>query len=570
MRRSILLLSSLTLSLLTVFLGFAPLSSVAAEKETIYKVLNPRGYVGDVKLTSLAPRVTDLNNKVVYLVIPSQEYSFPDVLREKVKEVLTKRFPTVKVIDQFKLTPYIADDPKLWDEMAKNGHAFVYGAAQSGTGTFWACMWSAALERKGLPGVVAIYQKMVNTAKMTTETMGVPLRRVTTFKTYPPEKTTDERLKEIADNIVAALTNPLNDSEKSTAMYSPPKPPRYATQGRYNQIQEHFNREGWSDGLPIVPPTEKRVKEMLKVTKHAPDEVVGKSMWPEKWTATVEKVAINGVMAGCKPEYMPVLLAMAEAWSKGVHSNVRSHNSFSHMVVVNGPIRKEIDMNAEVYALGPGNQANATIGRALRLMIINLGGGQIGFNLMGAQGNVSGYTFCFPENEEKSPYEPLSVDLGHKPGESTVTIFSGGWSHVGNYPLDEGFVRFGNAVAHFEWPQGLVVLMTPPAAKAFGKEKGLSKEDLKTRIWENARLPLKELKADNHWGWFIEPNLKGKEVYGQKDLWESNFLTLPDDAMVPVYPRKNVILVVVGSEGMAMVQGWKFAMPSIASVDKWR
>ena len=132
----------------------------------------------------------------------------------------------------------------------------------------------------------------------------------------------------------------------------------------------------------------------------------------------VEKVAINGVMAGCKPEYMPVLLASVEAFMKrDYEAVVRSTNSFSFMEIINGPIRKQLEMNADAWAVVSVNQANSTIGRALRLFIINLGGGKPGTNMMGVIGNISSVSFCFPEYKERSPWIPLSVELGFKPNE---------------------------------------------------------------------------------------------------------------------------------------------------------
>ena len=133
-------------------------------------------------------------------------------------------------------------------------------------------------------------------------------------------------------------------------------------------------------------------------------------MAPEGWRRTVEKVAINAVMAGATPREMPVLLAAVQAFGSGhFASGVRSTNSFSFMQLVNGPIAREVGMNSGTYALGPGNRANATIGRALRLFIYNLGGGENGINLMGTQGNVGSYAFCFAENEALSPWEPFQV-----------------------------------------------------------------------------------------------------------------------------------------------------------------
>ncbi len=454
---------------LTVLFAGVVMTTGACAQEPVYKTLNPRGHMGEVTLAPLSPRSRDLNNKVVYLVTPKQDGSHIEVALEKVGEALKKRFPTVKVVFKFKPSSYPEDDPDLWNEMAKNANAFVYGAAPSATSTFWAFTWASGLEKRGLPGAVIMYEALSETARKTCEMKGVPVRRATV--SYPPQRMTEAQMAEATEKTIKALTDPITDDEKKTGVYRPTRPPRYAAEGSLAQVQDYFYEQGWTDGLPIVPPTEEKVNAMLKGTTHAADEIVSTHVYPELWTATVEKVAINGVMAGCRPEYMPVLLAAVEAWGKGHHTNSRSTNSFSWMQVVNGPIRKEIEMNAGTYALGPGNRANATIGRAFRLFIVNLGGGQPGFNMMGTHGNVSGYSFAFAENEEASPWTPLSVDLGRKKGESTVTIFSGGWSHVGNY-LDGNVDRMLKAVRYFEWPQGVVILMAPPGSQATGGEGG--------------------------------------------------------------------------------------------------
>jgi hypothetical protein len=553
--------------LLAALLLLIPLVSVTCAAEQTIKALNPRGYRPEVQLKPLAERQTDLNNKSLYLVTSKQEGSHIEVVLAKVAEALTKRFPNVKIVNKYKPSAYMSDDPELWAEMTKNAQAFVYGAAPSCSTTHWDITWTALLERKGLPGVVVIYDTLIDTAKMTAEEKGVPVRWVPV--SYPPQKMTEKQMAEATDKVIKALITPLSDNEKKTGKYTPPKPPKYAPTGTYTQVQEYFLKEGWTDGLPVIPPTQERVAAMLKGTKHKPDEVVGTTVWPEKWTATVEKVAINAVMAGCRPEYMPVLLATVEAWAKWDNdSTIRSTNSFSYMQIVNGPIRNEIGMNSGIYAMGPGNQANASIGRALRLFITNLGGGQAGVNMMGTQGNPSAYSFCIPENEEASPWPPLSADMGYKAGESTVTIFSGGWCHVGNY-LNGNLDSLVRAIRYFEWPNGVVLLMAPQAAK-LQVAKGNDKNAVKDYIWKNATLTMKEWKSDVYYDWFIEPALKGKAQYGIKDLWPKEYLGLPDDAVIRPYPRKNIHLVVVGGETNPMMQGWRFAYPSTASVDKWR
>jgi hypothetical protein len=304
---------------------------------------------------------------------------------------------------------------------------------------------------------------------------------------------------------------------------------------------------------------------MLKGTSHPPDEVVTTMMWPAQWGVTVEKVAIVGVMAGCGPKHMPVLLAAVEAFSKcglAVHST----NSFSYMQVINGPIRREIGMNAGTYALGPGNHANATLGRFLSLAITNLGGGRIGVNLMGTQGNVSGYTFCFPENEENTPWETFAVENGYKASESTLSMFATGWSHCGNY-LGGGVDDLARAMAQFTFPSGMVILVAPPRAKEWSK-KGYSKEDFKDYIWSHATLPMKTFRQDSYYKKFVEPTLKGKAF--EPYHWPENYVGMSDDEIIPVYPREGVQVVVVGADQNPMMQGWKTSHPTIAAIDTWR
>ena len=194
-----------------------------------------------------------------------------------------------------------------------------------------------------------------------------------------------------------------------------------------DEIEACFER-GWSDGLPVVPPTPERVWRMLQGTTRAPDEVVG-IIPPNNVACTVEKVAINAVMAGCKPEYMPVVLAAVEASCIDefcMHGVLATTYFAGPIVIVNGPIRRAIGMNSGINVLGQGNRANATIGRALQLVIRNVGGGRPGGVDRATFGTPGKYTFCFAEDEEDSPWESLSVEKGFAPDASTVTLFAGG------------------------------------------------------------------------------------------------------------------------------------------------
>src|SRR6266850_2566682 len=184
---------------------------------------------------------------------------------------------------------------------------------------------------------------------------------------------------------------------------------------------------GWTDGLPVVAPTERRVLAMLLGTTRAPDEAVA-IVPPDLAPATVEKVAINAVMAGCLPEYLPVVLAAVEAICTdefNIHGVLATTMPVGPVVIVNGPIRRRIGMNAKGNALGQGNRANGAIGRALQLVIRNVGGGRPGEVDRATLGNPGKYTYCFAEDEEGSSWEPLSVERGLNPDVSAVTVFAG-------------------------------------------------------------------------------------------------------------------------------------------------
>lgn len=191
-------------------------------------------------------------------------------------------------------------------------------------------------------------------------------------------------------------------------------------------IEACFER-GWTDGLPVVPPTDERILRMLQGTRRAPGEIVG-DVPPNLLACTVEKVAINAVMAGCRPEYMPVLLAALETALEPVftlHGLLCTTCFSGPVIVVNGEIARRIGMNSGINALGQGNRANATIGRALQLIVRNVGGGRPGELDRSTLGGPGKYTFCFAEDESDATWEPLSVARGIAPGKNAVTLFQG-------------------------------------------------------------------------------------------------------------------------------------------------
>ena len=258
-----------------------------------------------------------------------------------------------------------------------------------------------------------------------------------------------------------------------------------------DEIEACYER-GWTDGLPVVPPTQPRVLRMLEGTNRSPDEVVG-IIPPDMAPCTVEKVAINAVMAGCKPEYMPVVLAAVEAACMDefcMHGLLATTWFSGPVVIVNGPIVQQIGMNSGVNALGQGNRANATIGRALQLIIRNVGGGRPGGVDRSVIGNPGKYTFCFAENETGSPWEPLSVERGFAPGTSTVTLFAGDgvqgiFDQLSRTPesLTRSFAACLLAVGHPKMAMAAdaFLIVSPEHGRVF-QEVGWSKARLKDEL----------------------------------------------------------------------------------------
>jgi len=193
-----------------------------------------------------------------------------------------------------------------------------------------------------------------------------------------------------------------------------------------DELEMMFTR-GWSDGLPIVPPTEQRVLAMLSGTSRAPDEIVA-TVPPDLSDVTVEKVAIAAVMAGCKPEYLPWVITAIEAACTdefNMHGVLATTMPVSPVLVCSGPGTRAIGMGSGVNALGQGNRANSTIGRALQLVVRNVGGGRPGEVDRATHGNPGKLGFCFAENELDTPFGTLAGQLGCDPGTDVVTVFAG-------------------------------------------------------------------------------------------------------------------------------------------------
>jgi hypothetical protein len=292
-------------------------------------------------------------------------------------------------------------------------------------------------------------------------------------------------IDEVLDDIIGALTKPLTEEEKSPKVKIETEP-RIAFKGTYDQINQFFYRKGWGDGLPITPPTQVRVDEMMKGTDLPPDHVVTKLI-PRMGKATVEKIAVNAVMAGALPTHMPVLIAAVDALSD---TKTRfdtfevSTGSWAPLLIINGPIRKDIHVNCSSGMMSPGNIANAAIGRALGLIVKNIGGARKGIEDMGTLGDPLKYTLVIGENEENSPWEPLNVEFGYKKGSNTVTVMFPN-RYTQTIPAQTTAEGIATALAGMNPTALSTMIVIPDHANRFASE-GWSKQKVKDFIIENS------------------------------------------------------------------------------------
>src|SRR5919106_2721301 len=320
---------------------------------------------------------------------------------------------------------------------------------------------------------------------------------------------------------------------------------------------EVFFERGVTDGLPVVPPTRERVERMLAGTRRRGDEVVGE-LPPNYGRLTVEKAAVNAVMAGCRPDYLPVVIAAAECACDpafNLHGVSTSTHFSAPLIVVNGPVRGRIGLNASFGVFGPGARANATIGRALRLLMLNVGGARPGELSMSTFGHPGRYTYCIAEHEEVSPWPPYHVARGYAASSSVVTLFAGDAPHG----ISDHASRTARSLAgslgwsmaglwnskHFPLYSPTMLVVGPEHAQTIAAD-GWSRENLADWLYQRIRMPYRTLLPEPEHG-------EGTNL---------RFAKPPpgDDAMIPKFPSAEDIHVVVagGTAGRfsVAIPGW--------------
>ncbi|MBI3375718.1 MAG: hypothetical protein HY017_28715 [Betaproteobacteria bacterium] len=294
------------------------------------------------------------------------------------------------------------------------------------------------------------------------------------------------------DQIIEALTKPLSAEEQAPKRKGKEKPSRIVFKGQLGELNRFIYKRGWGDGLPVLPPTESAVREMLAGTDLPPQHVVGEIV-PRHGKATVEKIAINAVMAGTLPTHMPILIACVEAVTDplvDLGTFGTSTGSWAPFWIINGPVRNDVHVNCGSGALSPGDIANAAIGRAMCLIIKNIGGGRKAVEDMGVFGNPGKYSSVIGENEESSPWDPLHVEQGFARDESAVTLFfPNSYSQLWQYGSDDVGILSTLIYNLLPGRGGLsCLLITPPQAKTLAK-KGWTKQMISKYVFEYGRVP---------------------------------------------------------------------------------
>ncbi|MDE2778389.1 MAG: hypothetical protein OXI91_01750 [Chloroflexota bacterium] len=332
---------------------------------------------------------------------------------------------------------------------------------------------------------------------------------------------------------------------------------RVEVEASYDAIQDYYERQGWTDGLPVVPATEDLVRKMLQPYGQDPATSLG-VVQPRNAEVTLEKVAINAVMAGCRPEYFPVVVAAVKAALQpdfniaGVQATT---GGAAPVVIVNGPLAQELEINGDSGCFGPGYRSNASIGRALRLFVRNVAGLIPGEMDKATLALPARYTFCFAENEARSPWEPLHVEMGLDPSASMVTLMG----VRGMYTIMEstsptgiqvlrtlvGSLRTIGVSNYYQTGTGaqLALVLCPEHAQEI-HASGLTKQDVREYVFQNARMPLKRLEGIAH--------------YGNRN-WPRWIDESDPDAMIPIVGSADDVLVVVaGGDGRhsAWLAGW--------------
>ena len=423
---------------------------------------------------------------------------------------------------------------------------------------------SVAAEKAGIPATAVITTGFLAQARAVAQAQGFGNLSIAEYPGVIMMDSQDELRQKVEETLVTSITQGLATVKEKAARPAEPEPKAMVFRGTMEEVNEFFIKNLWSDGLPIIPPTTSKVEQFLKFTDRSPDEIIG-SLLPENREATVWNVAVNGVMAGCRPEYMPILLAAVEAIADPEFriQDAGSTPGWEPLIILNGPIIKELDFNSGSGVMKVGRQSNTSVGRFLRLYMRNVAGLRIP---PGATDKASiGFTFnaVLAEDEDfvaELGWEPFSVDRGFKRGENIVTVqsvvavsppaYTGGdnpYDHLET--LTEIIGRRTAAcwmVTATHWGKfNPFILLSPSVAKIMARGK-VTKNDIRQYLYENAKVQAGLLER---LGWQIGLSdfslcRAVEEGTAPKEFCEST----DPDRMVPVFLKPEWIGIVVSGD----------------------
>ncbi len=396
--------------------------------ETACEVLSPWAEVDSFTLRGLAPRLDTLEGRTIGLFCNNKRAA--PLILESVERVLKEQFPSVRTswfhLQEFGVSFMEPEKKKWFDDWVNSVDAVIAAVGDSGAATRCSVRDIIDIESCGKPATLFINEYFFNVARSAAALSGMPFVRVVPEMIVSEATVSEDIDKAIvlaADAMLAALVRPLSDLEKEPVIPEPESTPRLVFQGSIQGVNRFFYQRGWTDGLPIMPPTEEAVAEMLTGTDLPPGLVVAR-LEPRRGKATVEKIAVNAVMAGCLPTHLPVIIAGVEALVEGPAPlmAVGGTGSSAPCWLINGPVARNINARSSYGVMSPGDIANASIGRALNLIIRNLCGIRKQIEEMGVFGHPGKYSMVIAESEEFSSWTPFHVERGFKPQDSTITL----------------------------------------------------------------------------------------------------------------------------------------------------
>jgi hypothetical protein len=526
-----------------------------------FEVLSPCGDVEPIPCIGLNPRLTDLNTARIGLYATFKEHwvLILDEIAKQLKELYPgmqfTRFQYTKDLNSYTQVAELAKDPDErpgFEQWIKGVDGVIVANADAGSCTLYLTYNAALPEHLGKPTVLTVANEFIGLLKRAAELRGVPALRYAPLQVLDiamepdmkpwVERIIPEKVREALPMVIAGLTAPLT-AEEAAVPAQAANGPRVALKGSLSEVFTSLYEKGWTYGMPIMPPTQEAVDELLTGTDLPTDHVVA-LLPPMMGKATVEKIAVNGVMAGCLPTHMPVLIAAVEAMADPhmwLEAYTCSIASWAPLMMINGPVRKDLNLTTGPTLLSPYRRGNAAIAHAVGLIIMNIGGIKAGREDMAMFGHEGRFGMCIAENEEESPWEPMHVHYGLDRADSAISVSWPNTRYFAMMPEDLGVVlrSICETIPAFGFDPGCTMIMSPQLAK-FLHANGMSRKDVVDYIVEYARVPGSAIAKR----WMIGHHHEPKGVPLPQD---------PTRTVRKFWSGRHLPIIVAGGNGIALL-----------------